>query len=107
MLSDKYPPFDMLKERRKVLHLNVCCRAPFFVSVASLLKGCTLKKCSLLHIHAAEYLYCTKQKKQSHKCVILYGRKNPGMNLVMRRNDWTTISAYGLGKAASVTQIPC
>lgn len=80
MLSDKYPPFDMLKERRKVLHLNVCCRAPFFVSVASLLKGCTLKKCSLLHIHAAEYLYCTKQKKQSHKCVILYGRKNPGMN---------------------------
>lgn len=43
-LSDKCPPFVMLKERGKALHANVCCRAPLFVSVASLLKGSHFKR---------------------------------------------------------------
>lgn len=43
-LSDKCPPFVMLKERGKALHPNVSCRAPLFVSVASLLKGSHFKR---------------------------------------------------------------
>lgn len=69
----------MLKERGKVLHPNVRCRAPLFVSVASLLKSLILKKwrpsIRLLHIDAVEYLYCITLDIQSHKCVTSYAKQ--------------------------------
>lgn len=91
-LSDKYPPFVMLKERGKVLHPNVCCGAPLFVSVASLLKGRILKKCRLglrlLHTDSVEYLHCKRLKKQLHKRVTSHV-KQPRIHFIMGWNGST------------------
>ena len=95
-LSDKYPPFVMLKQRGKVLHPNVCCGAPLFVSVASLLKGHILKKCRaslrLLHVDAVECVYCMKLKKQG---VTNHGVcRNPEINFNTFEELFKTIFTY-------------
>lgn len=52
--SDKYPPFATLKDRGKVLHLNVCCRAALLVSVGSLWRvGHVLKRRTMSTRHKA------------------------------------------------------
>ena len=114
-LSDKCPPFVMLKERGKALHPNVSCRAPLFVSVASLLKGSHFKRnvgwerdithwcCWIFELQGKKQKQKKKpMKTKSHQCVTLYAKqplmkwkeKKKKTHLVMGWNDGTHLSEH-------------
>lgn len=113
-LSDKCPPFVMLKERGKALHPNVSCRAPLFVSVASLLKGSHFKRnvgwerdithwcCWIFELQGKKQKQKKNPWRQSHTNVSLYmqnslwwnEKKKKKTHLVMGWNDGTHLSEH-------------